>query len=82
MFVPSFEQAMAQLAPGEISEPFRSNFGWHIVQVLERRQRDATDELRRARAAEIIRQRKTEEVLEAWLRQLREDAYVDIRLDG
>src|SRR5690606_6024652 len=51
MFVPSFEQAMAQLAPGEISEPFRSNFGWHIVQVLERRQRDATDELRRARAA-------------------------------
>ena len=82
MFVPSFEQAMAQLAPGEISEPFRSNFCWHIVQVLERRQRDATDELRRARAAEIIRQRKTEEVLEAWLRQLREDAYVDIRLDG
>lgn len=82
MFVPSFEQAMAELAPGEISAPFQSNFGWHIVQVLERRQRDATDELRRAKAAETIRQRKTEETLEAWLRQLREEAYVDIRLDA
>jgi len=81
-FVPSFEQTMSKLAPGEISEPFRSNFGWHIVQVLERRQRDATDELRRAKAAETIRQRKSEEALEAWLRQLREEAYVDIRLEA
>lgn len=81
-FVPSFEQAMAKLAPGQISEPFQSNFGWHIVQVLERRQRDATDELRRAKAAEAIRQRKSEEALEAWLRQLREEAYVDIRLEA
>lgn len=82
MFVPSFEQAMNELEPGEISLPFQSNFGWHIVQVLERRERDATDELRRAKAAETIRQRKSEEALEAWLRQLREEAYVDIRLDA
>src|SRR5690606_18068153 len=56
MFVPSFEAAMAELAPGEISPPFESQFGWHIVQVLERRERDMTDELRRAKAAEAIRQ--------------------------
>ncbi len=82
MFVPSFEAAMAELAPGEISPPFESQFGWHIVQVLERRERDMTDELRRAKAAEAIRQRKSEEALEAWLRRLREEAYVDIRLEA
>jgi peptidyl-prolyl cis-trans isomerase SurA len=81
-FVPSFEQAMAKLAPGEISEPFQTRYGWHIVQVLERRERDATDELRRAKAAEAIRQRKSEEALEAWLRRLRDEAYIDIRLEA
>jgi peptidyl-prolyl cis-trans isomerase SurA len=82
MFVPAFEQAMAKLAPGEVSEPFQTRYGWHIVQVLDRRERDATDELRRAKAAESIRQRKAEEALEAWLRRLREEAYVDIRLEA
>lgn len=82
MFTPGFEQAMAELAPGEISEPFQTRHGWHIVQVLERRERDATDDLRKTKAAEGIRQRKTEEALEAWLRVLREDAYVDIRLEA
>lgn len=82
MFVPTFEQVMSKLEPGEISEPFETRYGWHILQVLERRERDATDELRRAKAAEAIRQRKSEEVLEAWLRRLREEAFVDIRLDA
>lgn len=81
-FVPSFEEAMAGLAPGEISEPFQTRYGWHIVQVLGRREHDSTDEFRRARAAEVIRQRKSEEVLDAWLRRMRDEAYVDIRLES
>lgn len=81
-FVPAFEQAMSELDAGEISPPFRSQFGWHIVQVLDRRQHDNTEEFRRAKAAETIRQRKSEEALEAWLRRLRDEAYVDLRLES
>lgn len=81
MFVPAFERVMDTLAIGEISAPFQSNFGWHILQVLERRERDISDDLRRAKATETIRQRKSEEALDTWLRRLREEAYVDIRLD-
>lgn len=81
-FVPVFERTMDTLAPGEISEPFESDFGWHIIQVLERREHDISDDLQRAKATETIRQRKSEEVLDSWLRRLREEAYVDIRLDA
>lgn len=81
MFVPAFERVMDTLAIGEISAPFQSDFGWHILQVLERRERDVSDDLRRAKAAETIRQRKSEEALDSWLRRLREEAYVDVRLD-
>lgn len=81
-FVPSFEEAIARLQPGELGAPFQSPFGWHLVQVLERRQHDSTDELRRARAAATIRERKAEDVLETWLRRLRDEAYVDIRLES
>jgi len=78
-FVGPFEQAMDKLKPGEISEPFRSQFGWHIVQVVERRQRDGTEELKRARAFEAIRQRKIEEETQDWLRRLRDEAYVEYK---
>lgn len=78
--VPEFEQAMHSLAPGEVSEPFRTQFGWHIVQVLDRRQKDETDELMRDRAREAVRTRKLDEALENWVRQLRDEAYVEIRL--
>jgi peptidyl-prolyl cis-trans isomerase SurA len=81
-YVPAFERTLAQLGPGEISEPFQTRFGWHVVQVLERRQHDSTDEFRRTQAAAAIRQRKSEEVLESWLRRLRDEAYVDIRLES
>lgn len=80
-FVGPFEEAMSKLRPGEISEPFRSQFGWHIVQVVERRQRDSTEELKRARAFDAIRQRKIEEETQDWLRRLRDEAYVEYHLD-
>lgn len=80
--VPQFEQVMNSLNPGEISEPFRTRYGWHIVQVLGRRKHDSTDDIRRARAREAIRKRKVEEARENWLRELRDDAYVEYRLDS
>ncbi|MCC7410276.1 MAG: peptidylprolyl isomerase [Gammaproteobacteria bacterium] len=78
--VPEFEDVMNQLAPGDISEPFESRFGWHIVRVVDRRRKDDTEEVRRARARDVIRQRKIEEEYEAWLRKLRDEAYVEYRL--
>ena len=79
---PEFQQAMDALAPGQISEPFRSRFGWHLVQVIERRNRDATDEVKRDQARQQVFQRKLEEATQAWQRRLREEAYVEIRLDN
>ena len=78
--VPEFERTMNALAIGEVSRPFPSQYGWHIVQVLERRDHDNTEDQRRSRAREFIRQRKLEEAHDAWLRQMREDAYVEYRL--
>ena len=78
--VPVFERTMDSLAPGSISEPFRSRFGWHLVQVLERRDRDATETSRRAEARRRLRSRKIEENTQAWLRRVRGEAYVEYRL--
>ena len=80
--VPEFEEAMGKLAPNEVSEPFKSPFGWHIVQVLERRSQDTTEELLRLKAKETIQRRKAEEATEAWLKRLRDEAYVEVRLDS
>jgi len=79
--VPAFEETMDSLAAGEVSQPFESPFGWHIVQVLGRRDQDTTDELLRLRAKDVLRQRKAEEATDLWLQQLREQAYVELRLD-
>ncbi len=78
--VPEFEQAMAALEVGEISEPVQSPFGWHLVQVVARRERDVTEEFTREMARESIYRRKAEEEFSDWLRRLREDAYVEYRL--
>ncbi|HET8700773.1 MAG TPA: peptidylprolyl isomerase [Nitrococcus sp.] len=78
--VDSFEQVMNSLQPGEISQPFRTRFGWHIVQVLGRREQDMTDAYLREQAAQQIQNRKLQDETQLWLRQLREEAYVDIRL--
>ncbi len=77
--VPAFERQMKALQPGEISEPFRTRFGWHIVQVLGRRTRDNTEQALKSKAKQAIRERKAEEATQLWLRRLRDEAYVEIR---
>jgi len=79
-FVPVFESAMAGLKDNEISEPFHSEFGWHIVQVLGRRQFDTTEESLRQRAFRQLRESKADEETELWLRRLRDEAFVDTDL--
>ncbi|HLW04661.1 MAG TPA: peptidylprolyl isomerase [Azoarcus sp.] len=79
--VPEFERAMDILAPGEVSEPVRSPFGWHLIQVIERRNQDVSGELRRAEARNALRERKSQEAYESWLLELRDSTYVDNRLD-
>jgi peptidyl-prolyl cis-trans isomerase SurA len=79
--VPAFEREMDALAPGAISQPFQSPFGWHILQVIERRDQDTADELLRLRAKDALRLRKAEEAKELWLQRLRDEAYLEIRLD-
>ena len=79
--IPPFEKAMDALAVGAISQPFETQFGWHVVQVLGRRDRDSTEEVQRARAMETLRKRKTDEELETWFRQIRDEAYIEYRLD-
>ena len=79
--VPEFEAAMNKLALNSVSEPIRTPFGWHLIQVLERRKEDITLERSRDSARQAIRARKSEEAYQDWLRQLRDRAYVEYRLD-
>lgn len=78
-FDPQFEEVLAGLGENEISEPFRTQFGWHIVQVLGKRTHDQSDEVRRQRVLTALRESKVDEETELWLRRLRADAYVEIR---
>ena len=77
--VPEFEQAMNATAVGEISDPVRSQFGWHIIEVQDRREQDMTDEASRNKAMDYLHARKYQEELDAWLRQIRDEAFVDIK---
>lgn len=78
----NFQEIMDGLAESGVSMPFETEFGWHIVQVVARRNYDGTEEIRRATAVRTIRDRKVEEEMQAWLRQIRQEAYVEYRLDG
>ena len=79
VFDPEFETVLAALEQDQISEPFRSQFGWHIVQMLGRRTHDQSDEVRRQRVLTALRESKVDEETELWLRRLRDEAYVEIR---
>lgn len=77
--VPEFEATMAATSNGAVSEPFRSEFGWHILEVKDRRDKDFSSQVRRNQVAGYIREQKYQEELDAWLRKIREEAFVDIK---
>ena len=79
--VPQFEAQMDALPLGEISAPFKTPFGWHIVQPLKRRQHDNTEEALRNIARQAIQKQKSDEAIDLWLRRLRDEAYVEVLLD-
>ena len=79
--VPEFERAMNALQPGELSDPVRTPFGFHLIQVLERRTADLSAERQRLQARQALRERKAEEAYQEWLRQLRDRTYVEMRLE-
>jgi len=80
-FVPEFAGVMQSLAIGEVSRPFRSSFGWHVLQVNGRRQQDMSEEARRNMAIRALHSRRFEEELQEWLREIRDEAFVEIRLN-
>ena len=79
--VPAFEKAMDALKINQISDPVKTQFGWHLIQVLGRRVADASPERRHMIARQVLRERKSDEAYEDWLRQMRDRAYVEYRLD-
>lgn len=82
VFAPAFRDVIESIPANEISEPFRTQFGWHILQVMDKREHDNSDEARRTQARDFIRERKLSEETELWLRQLRDESYVENRLNN
>jgi peptidyl-prolyl cis-trans isomerase SurA len=80
--VPEFRETMASTPVNTISKPFQSQFGWHILEVLGRRATDNTEQAREQQAMMVLRNRKYDEELQTWLRQIRDEAYVEIKLPG
>lgn len=79
-FVPAFREALAATPTGERSAPFRSQYGWHVLEVLDRREQDMSTETRRRMALQILHQRRFDEELQEWQKELRDEAFVEIRL--
>ena len=78
--VPEFQKAMDETNPGEIHEPIASNYGWHVIKVVERRNQDVTADMRKQIARNIIHERKYADELDIWLRKIRSEAFVDIKI--
>ena len=76
-FVPAFENVAESLSVGQLSEPFKSTFGWHLLEVLERRDHDQTQTNKQNQARNAIQKRKMDEELRLWLRRIRDEAYVE-----
>ncbi len=79
-FVPAFREVMTAIDIAEVSEPFESQHGWHVVEVLDRRDRDMSDEARRSMAMQVLHSRRFEEELQEWLQEIRDEAYVELRV--
>ena len=79
--VPQFEKAMNELKDNQISPPVRTQFGWHVIQVIERRSQDMSKEAARLKARQEIRAKKADEAYQDWIRELRDRAYVELRLE-
>ena len=80
--VPEFRAAMADTPQGVLSKPFQTQYGWHVLEVLGRRATDSTSQAREQQAMNALRNRKYDEELQTWLRQIRDEAYVEIKLPG
>ena len=78
--VPAFEQVMNQTGAGEVSAPFKSEFGWHVLKVEERRTEDLSEELRRNQARNILFGQKYDDELNTWLQKIRDEAFVEIKI--
>ena len=79
--VPEFEEAVNSLATGEISKPVKTEYGWHLIQVQQRRTHDSTEEYERTKIRNLLREKKYEEELFLWLRRLRDESYVEYRIE-
>ena len=79
-FVPEFREALAATVDGALSEPFRTQYGWHVLEVQERRDQDMSEEARRNMAMRILHDRRFEEELQKWQKELRDEAFVEIRI--
>jgi peptidyl-prolyl cis-trans isomerase SurA len=80
--VPEFREVMASSQQGVVSKPFKTQYGWHVLEVLGRRATDSTTQAREQQALTVLRNRKYDEELQTWLRQIRDEAYVEIKLPG
>ncbi len=80
--VPEFREVMAKIPQGQLSKPFKTQYGWHVLEVLGRRATDSTSQAREQQAMTVLRNRKYDEELQTWLRQIRDEAYVEIKLPG
>ncbi len=79
--VPPFEEVMNKLSINEVSDPVQTQFGWHMIQVLDRQERDDSEDYMRNQVREQLRNRKIEEETQLWLRKLRDEAFVEIQMD-